>query len=60
MKAHELETIEDICRLITRDNFENLMIDLNKVFAFHLRLKESLTKEEYDSLKDFSVEWKDD
>jgi hypothetical protein len=60
METHKLKTIEDICRLVTVENYENLMIDLNSFFAFHLKLKEKLSKEEYLSLNNFSVEWKDD
>jgi hypothetical protein len=60
MKTHNLETIEDICRLVTEDNFVALMTDLAEVFNLHARMKKVFTEEDYSNLKDFTVEWKDD
>jgi hypothetical protein len=59
-KVHELKTIEDICRIVTEDNFKSLVMDLADVIGFHIKLKKKLTKKEYLALKFESVLWKDD
>ena len=59
-KEYTLNTIEDICRLATNENFESLTKDLIHYIAFHINLKNKLTKEEYKDLKIGSIIWKDD
>ena len=59
-KVHELKTIEDICRIVTEENFERLASDLIDCIGFHISLKKKLTKRDYSKLKIQSILWKDD
>jgi hypothetical protein len=59
-KVHELKTIEDMCRIVTEDNFERLVMDMADCIGFHIKLKRELTKKEYSELKFESILWKDD
>lgn len=58
--AHELKTIEDICRVATEENYERLCLDLIDCIGFNLKLKKLLTEEEYSDIKMNSILWKDD
>lgn len=58
--AHELKTIEDICRVATEENYERLCLDLMDCIGFNLKLKKLLTEEEYSDIKMNSILWKDD
>ena len=60
IKTHTLVTIEDICRIVTKYNFEQLATDILDCIHFHIKLKEILSKEEYDSMQINGIEWKND
>jgi len=60
VKEYNLTTIEDICRLATKENFKSLTNDLVHCIAFHISLKNKLTKKEYKELRIGSIIWKDD
>ena len=55
MKEHKLETVEDIAALITRENYQNMMLDIANCFYFYLEAKE-ITPDV--TLK--AILWKDD
>jgi cobalamin biosynthesis protein CbiD len=59
-KVHELKTIEDMCRIVTEENFERLIMEMADCIGFHIKLKRELTKKEYSELKVGSILWKDD
>ena len=59
-KVHELKTIEDMCRIVTEENFERLAMDMIDCIGFHIKLKKELTKKEYSELRFESILWKDD
>ena len=60
IKVHELKTIEDMCRIVTEENFERLAMDMIDCIGFHIKLKKELTKKEYSELRFESILWKDD
>lgn len=55
MKEHKLETVEDIAALITRENYQNMMLDIANCFYFYLEAKE-ITPD----VKLKAILWKDD
>jgi len=59
-EVHEIVTIEDMCRLVTEENFERLIMDMADCVGFHIKLKRELSEEEYSQLKFESILWKDD
>ena len=44
MKKYEIVTIEDISKMITRENFENFFTDMANVYDKYLKIKEDLPK----------------
>ena len=60
IETHELTTIEDICRIVTEENYERLCLDLVDCIGFNLKLKRHLPEKEYLELKMNSILWKDD
>ena len=59
-KIHKLKTIEDICQIVTEENFERLVMDMADCIGFHIKLKRELTKKQYAKLKFDGILWKDD
>jgi hypothetical protein len=59
-EVHEIVTIQDMCRLVTEDNFERLIMDMADCVGFHIKLKKTLSEEQYSELKFESILWKDD
>jgi hypothetical protein len=59
-EVHEIVTIQDMCRLVTEENFERLIMDMADCVGFHIKLKRELSEEEYSQLKFESILWKDD
>lgn len=59
-KVHKLKTIEDMCRIVTEENYVRLIMDMADCIGFHIKLKKELTKKEYSELKFESILWKDD
>lgn len=59
-KVHELKTIEDMCRIVTEENYVRLIMDMADCIGFHINLKRKLTKKEYSELKFEHIIWKDD
>jgi len=59
-KVHKLKTIEDMCRIVTEENYVRLIMDMADCIGFHIKLKRELTKKEYSELKFESILWKDD
>lgn len=54
-KVYKLNTIEDISKVITKENFERMMMDIASSFQFYLQIKD---KEPEIALK--YLTWKDD
>ena len=50
-KVHNLKTIEDMCRIVTEENYVRLVMDMADCIGFHIKLKRELTKKEYSELK---------
>ena len=46
-KVHNLKTIEDMCRIVTEENYVRLVMDMVDCIGFHIKLKRELTKKEY-------------
>ena len=59
-KTHTLKTIEDMCRIVTKENYERLVMDMAACIGFHIKLKKELTKKEYLALKFEAILWKND
>ena len=59
-KVHNLKTIEDMCRIVTEENYVRLIMDMADCIGFHIKLKRELTKKEYSELKFEYIIWKDD
>ena len=59
-KVHNLKTIEDMCRIVTEENYVRLVMDMAECIGFHIKLKRELTKKEYSELKFEHIIWKDD
>ena len=55
-KVHNLKTIEDMCRIVTEENYVRLVMDMADCIGFHIKLKRELTKKEYSELKAFTAE----
>ena len=49
MKKYEIVTIEDISKMITRENFQNFFTDMINVYDKYLKIKEDLPKMEMPS-----------
>ena len=49
-KVHNLKTIEDMCRIVTEENYVRLVMDMADCIGFHIKLKRELTKKEYSEL----------
>lgn len=59
-KIHNLKTIEDMCRIVTEENYVRLIMDMADCIGFHIKLKKELSKKEYAGLKFEHIIWKDD
>lgn len=59
-KIHKLKTIEDMCRIVTEENYVRLIMDMADCIGFHINLKRKLSKKEYAELKFEHIIWKDD
>ena len=59
-KEYKLKTIEDVCRIVTEENYIRLLTDLIDCIGFHIKLKRELTKKEYADLEFEHIIWKDD
>ena len=54
-KVHNLKTIEDMCRIVTEENYVRLVMDMADCIGFHIKLKRELTKKEYSELTKHDV-----
>lgn len=54
-KKYKIESIEDICNVVTEENFLRLMTDFGEIIGVHLQLKKTIP-----SIKMTSFEWCDD
>ena len=59
-KIHTLKTIDDMCRIVTDENYERLVMDMAACIGFHIKLKKELTKKEYLALKFEAILFKND
>jgi len=57
---HRIWNIEDLARLVTRENFESLIEDIGHCLVFYIRLKEQMSSEEFLNMKIGPIRWKDD
>lgn len=54
-KKYKIESIEDICNVVTEENFLRLMTDFGEMIGVHLQLKKNIP-----SIKMNYFEWCDD